>query len=119
MEMDPFLRSRAYGKARFIEVVDLTRRLIEEVIGVDLDDEPVVCERLKASFQREGHAIEIFVDPKEALGRLAEKNFDIVVTDLRMGEISGLEVLAGARVRGAVLGDDYAARGEIDGGAFA
>ena len=58
-----------------------------------VDDEPIVGERLKATLDKDGHAVETFTDPALALARLAEKPFDIVVCDIRMGEIDGIEVM--------------------------
>jgi len=58
-----------------------------------LDDEPVVGDRLRPVIEAEGHRVEVFVDPREALKRVEEKTFDIVVTDIRMENVSGLEVL--------------------------
>jgi DNA-binding NtrC family response regulator len=59
-----------------------------------VDDEPIVGERLLASLRKDGHVVEAFTDPAEALRRLETKSFDIVVCDIRMGEIDGLEVMA-------------------------
>lgn len=58
-----------------------------------LDDEPIVGERLKPVLEKEGHRVEVFVDPKRALQRLETKKFDIVVTDIRMDEMDGIQVL--------------------------
>ena len=58
-----------------------------------LDDEPIVGRRLKPALEKEGHRVEIFEDPKAALVRLAEHEFDIVVTDVRMEEVDGIQVL--------------------------
>jgi DNA-binding NtrC family response regulator len=58
-----------------------------------LDDEPIVGERLKPALEKEGHTVEIFVDPNKALERISEKAFDIVVTDIRMDEMDGIQVL--------------------------
>ncbi len=58
-----------------------------------LDDEPIVGERLKPALEKEGHQVEIFVDPNKALERISEKAFDIVVTDIRMDEMDGIQVL--------------------------
>jgi DNA-binding NtrC family response regulator len=58
-----------------------------------VDDEPIVGERLKATLHKDGHAVETFTDPAAALARLADKPFDIVVCDIRMGEIDGIEVM--------------------------
>lgn len=58
-----------------------------------VDDEPIVGERLMTTLARDGHAVEAFTDPQEALKRIETKSFDIVVTDIRMGEIDGLDVM--------------------------
>ena len=57
------------------------------------DDEPIVGKRLKPALAKIGCQVEIFVSPKEALDRIDEKEFDIVVTDIRMDNIDGLQVL--------------------------
>ena len=58
-----------------------------------LDDEPIVGERLKPALEKEGYQVETFVDPNKALARIGDKEFDIVVTDIRMDEMDGIEVL--------------------------
>ena len=58
-----------------------------------VDDEPIVGERLKAFIKKDGHRVETFVDPSAALKRLEEKDFDIVISDIRMGEIDGIQVM--------------------------
>lgn len=58
-----------------------------------LDDEPIVCNRLKTLLEKDGHAVETFVDPAHALRRLEGKNFDIVISDIRMREMDGIQVM--------------------------
>jgi CheY-like chemotaxis protein len=58
-----------------------------------LDDEPIVGKRLKPVLEKSGFEVEFFEDPTEALSRLSEKEFDIVVTDLRMEGVDGIHVL--------------------------
>lgn len=58
-----------------------------------LDDEPIVCNRLKTLLEKDGHAVETFVDPVHALRRLEGKNFDIVISDIRMREMDGIQVM--------------------------
>lgn len=58
-----------------------------------LDDEPIVGKRLLPALQKDGYQVEVFIDPKKAVERLEEKNFDIVVTDIRMDELDGIQVL--------------------------
>ena len=58
-----------------------------------IDDEIVVCKRLEQYLSKAGHAVETFVDSRTAIERLGAKRFDIVVTDIRMDNIDGMEVL--------------------------
>jgi DNA-binding NtrC family response regulator len=58
-----------------------------------VDDEPIICERLKAFIEKEGHQVETFVDPGKALERLGAKDFDILISDIRMGEMDGIQVM--------------------------
>ena len=58
-----------------------------------LDDEPIVGKRLVPSLNKMGCETEAFVDPESALKRIEEAPFDIVVTDIRMEGLSGIEVL--------------------------
>ena len=64
-----------------------------------LDDEPIVGSRLKPTFEKAGHIVESFVDSREALERLREKHFDIVVTDLKMANVDGMEIHRFAKER--------------------
>ena len=58
-----------------------------------IDDEAIVGKRLLLALEHSGYDVEVFVDPKVALARLAEHEFDIVVTDVRMQEVDGIQVL--------------------------
>ena len=58
-----------------------------------LDDEPIVGKRLKPALEKSGFIIEVFEDGTTALRRLQEQQFDIVVTDVRMGDVDGIQVL--------------------------
>ncbi|RJR24936.1 MAG: response regulator [Desulfobacteraceae bacterium] len=64
-----------------------------------LDDEPIVGRRLKPAVEKIGCEVEVFEDPKSALNRIEEKTFDIVVTDIRMDDIDGIEVLERVKKR--------------------
>jgi len=58
-----------------------------------LDDETIVGNRLKPALKKVGCDVEVFEDPKKALNRIHEKDFDIVVTDIMMADVSGIQVL--------------------------
>ncbi len=64
-----------------------------------LDDEPIVGRRLKPALAKIGCQVEVFEDPAQALERLKEKEFHIVVTDIRMEDIDGMQVLDFVRER--------------------
>jgi DNA-binding NtrC family response regulator len=66
-----------------------------------LDDEPIVGKRLKPALEKYGCDVEVFEDGEKALERFNEKYFDIVVTDVRMEEIDGLEVLEQVKAKSA------------------
>ena len=65
----------------------------EELSVMILDDEPIVGKRLKPVLEKSGFTVEVFEDPAAAVKRLAEKEFDIVVTDLRMEGLDGIQIL--------------------------
>jgi CheY-like chemotaxis protein len=58
-----------------------------------VDDEPIVGKRLTPALEKHGFEVEAFLDPTKALARIKEQDFDIVVTDFRMEELDGIQVL--------------------------
>ena len=62
-----------------------------------LDDEPIVCKRLRPTFQKMGYEVETFTDSASALARVRETTFNIVITDLMMEGADGMQVLKGAK----------------------
>ena len=59
-----------------------------------LDDEPIVCKRLKPALQKAGYQVETFTDGQSALDRAREKDFHLIVTDLKMEGLDGMEFLS-------------------------
>jgi len=64
-----------------------------------VDDEQIVCERLQPVLENNGFLVESFTDSKEAMERLSEGEFDILITDLKMAQVDGIELLKFARQR--------------------
>jgi DNA-binding NtrC family response regulator len=58
-----------------------------------IDDEKIVGDMAKMSLEREGYHVETFLNGETALERLRQERFDVVVTDLKMKGIDGMEVL--------------------------
>ena len=65
----------------------------EKLCVMILDDEPIVGKRLSPPLIKAGFDVEFFEDPTKALARLNKKEFDIVVTDLRMEGVDGIQIL--------------------------
>jgi len=64
-----------------------------------LDDEGIVCTRLKSSMEKAGYIVETFTDSRQAKQRIEQHQFDIIVTDLKMAHIDGLQLFQVARDR--------------------
>lgn len=58
-----------------------------------VDDEPANLESLERILKSDGAEVRTFADPKAALAEARRGNVDIVITDLRMGSMSGMELL--------------------------
>ena len=63
-----------------------------------LDDESIVCERLKEHLEKSNFLVETFTESQKAIDRLGQKHFDVVVTDLKMEGPTGLDVLHFIRI---------------------
>jgi DNA-binding NtrC family response regulator len=66
-----------------------------------VDDDPTTRAELTQALQRGGFAAEAAASGREALARLTRATFNLVVTDLKLPEVSGLDVLRAARGQGA------------------
>lgn len=58
-----------------------------------LDDERIVGQTLKPALRKLGCDVETFREPRVAFERIEEKEFDVVVTDILMDDIDGIQVL--------------------------
>lgn len=59
-----------------------------------VDDEASIREFLQIMLKREKIQVEVAQNGREALEKLAEQDFDLVISDLQMPEVNGLELLA-------------------------
>ena len=58
-----------------------------------VDDDPVTIDLLKEVLSKEGYAVSTALSGEEAITRGIGNLFDIIITDVRMGEKDGMEVL--------------------------
>jgi len=59
-----------------------------------IDDEKNIREGLAAALEMEGYTVALAADGKQGLARMVKGDIDLVITDLRMPEVSGEQVLA-------------------------
>ncbi len=62
-----------------------------------LDDEPIVCKRLKPSLEKQGFEVDTFTRSFEAMQAVTEAKYDIVITDLKMEGMDGMRFLQEAK----------------------
>src|SRR5208283_4897773 len=58
-----------------------------------VDDEPDICKALAFLLAREGYAVTTANSGEQAVEKLEEEHFDVVLTDLKMGKMDGMELL--------------------------
>ncbi len=64
-----------------------------------IDDEKVVGDMIRIHLGKHGCRVETFLAAAPALARLAEEPFDVVVTDLKMKGMDGMELLKAVKSR--------------------
>ena len=58
-----------------------------------VDDERSICELLEITFRKEGHRVEVAQNGEMARRKLESSIFDIVISDIRMPDATGVELL--------------------------
>lgn len=71
--------------------------LTEEPSLLVVDDEPGIRTALRANFLRHGWRVEAACGAREAIRHLQGQAFDLVITDMRMPDGSGIDVMRAAR----------------------
>lgn len=62
-----------------------------------VDDEKIVCDMCRISFTRSGYDVTTFTDSKQARAALETETFDVMITDLKMKGVDGIELLEFAK----------------------
>lgn len=62
-----------------------------------IDDEPTIREGIRRIFEAENFVVEALGSGQAALMRLNQESFDLVITDLKMPGMSGLDLLRGIK----------------------
>ena len=64
-----------------------------------VDDEPSVLKAVEALLAKKGHAVVALDSPIAATQRLAQEDFDVALLDIKMPQLSGLELLSAVKHR--------------------
>jgi DNA-binding NtrC family response regulator len=62
-----------------------------------VDDEKIVCDMSRICFTNEGYDVTTFTDSTQARAALETETFDVIITDLKMKEVDGIELLEYAK----------------------
>jgi len=62
-----------------------------------VDDEPDICRALEFLLKRENYDVTTVNSGEDAIKKLKEESFDVVISDLKMGRVDGMAVLEKAR----------------------
>lgn len=74
--------------------VTISSRIMKTKAAVLIvDDEKVIREVLARSVLREGYSVDQATDGRDALDKMALSSFDIVLTDIKMPIMDGMELL--------------------------
>ena len=69
-----------------------------------VDDEPILREALKRLLSLDGYDVAVATDGEDALGCIPRQGFDIIVSDLRMPGLNGLQLLERSRAANPRVG---------------
>jgi signal transduction histidine kinase/YesN/AraC family two-component response regulator len=72
------------------------KRKIQEKILV-VDDELRMCESLRTLLINSGYEVETVQDGEEAIRLIDENNFDLILADIKMPKVSGVDILRKAK----------------------
>ena len=64
-----------------------------------IDNEAGLCRMMEAVLRDQGYQVKAYVNPVQAVADFTDGAFDLVVTDIKMPEMDGLEVLQHLRRR--------------------
>jgi len=62
-----------------------------------IDDEESMCNFMEIMLSKEGYSVRTTTEPVHGLAMLKEQNYDLVIADLNMPEMTGIEVLQQVR----------------------
>jgi DNA-binding response OmpR family regulator len=74
----------------------------EKAMGKSLlviDDETDILDVIKIILEEMGHTVETHSDPRAGLDKALESDYDLIITDLRMPDLNGAEIVKAILVK--------------------
>ena len=62
-----------------------------------VDDEPIIVKMLEISLESKGYQVRLATNGFEAVEALLKENFDLIITDIELGDLNGIAVLRKAK----------------------
>jgi two-component system response regulator PilR (NtrC family) len=62
-----------------------------------VDDEKSLCQVLEIAFRKDGHVVETVASGRTALNKLGSQVYDVIISDIRMPDITGMALLEEAQ----------------------
>jgi DNA-binding NtrC family response regulator len=62
-----------------------------------IDDEPAVCSGCRLVLKEEGHSVDVYMTGREGLDAIIKGRFDVVLLDLKLPDMDGMEILRTVR----------------------
>ena len=87
-----------------------SRKMAKKILLVD--DEPLILKGLKFSLEQDGYETELAADGEEALAKVEAENFDMILLDVMLPKMSGIEVCQRIREKSSVPIIMLTAKGE-------
>ena len=58
-----------------------------------VDDEKSLCQLLEIAFRKEGHVVETVSSGQAAKKKIETQVYDLIISDIRMPDLTGIELL--------------------------
>ena len=72
----------------------VVKQMVDKVAILVIDDEPMVTDALMVVLTDCGYEVTVAMTGRDGLDIISEQRFDVTITDLRLPDISGLDILS-------------------------
>jgi two-component system response regulator VicR len=94
------------GNGRKGQVVEMQKRILA------VDDEPLIIKGLKFSLEQDGYSVDAAYDGEEAIEKLNNNQYDLIILDVMLPKLNGIEVCQKIREKSSVPIIMLTAKGE-------